>query len=82
VLEDFVLVDFDDDEPESPEDEPESPEDEEPESPEDEEPESPDDDEPESPDDEPDSPDVFVSLDLPSPEPDSLFEPSSAAFSR
>ena len=81
MLEDFVLVDFDDDEPESPEDEPESPEDEEPESP-DEEPESPDDDEPESPDDEPDSPDVFVSLDLPSPEPDSLFEPSSAAFSR
>ena len=74
MLEDFVLVDFDDDEPESPEDEPESPEDEEPE--------SPDDDEPESPDDEPDSPDVFVSLDLPSPEPDSLFEPSSAAFSR
>ena len=74
MLEDFFLVDFDDDEPESPEDEPESPEDEEPE--------SPDDDEPESPDDEPDSPDVFVSLDLPSPEPDSLFEPSSAAFSR
>jgi len=78
VPEDFGLVDFDDDEPESLEDDdPESPEDEDdPESPDDEEPESPDDDEPESPE-------VFVSVDLPSPDPESLFlEPSSAAFSR
>ena len=75
--EDFGLVDFDDDEPESLEDDdPESLDDDDPESPDDEEPESPDDDEPESPE-------VFVSVDLPSPEPESLFfEPSSAAFSR